>query len=167
MKRLWTAAAILLLLLAACLASARYAGALTSGLTGRLEQAQEVAAQGDWEEAARLSREAFQLWQDHEFYLHVLMRHGDTDQIYRAFRALEQYLALEESDQYTAANADLIAQLELLSEMEQPSWENILEKNGLGPAKPVFLWSGYSSSSPAFTRNSWATSSTSRPSTST
>ena len=126
MKRLWTAAAILLLLLAACLASARYAGALTSGLTGRLEQAQEVAAQGDWEEAARLSREAFQLWQDHEFYLHVLRRHGDTDQIYRAFRALEQYLALEESDQYTAANADLIAQLELLSEMEQPSWENIL-----------------------------------------
>ena len=89
-------------------------------------QAQALAGEGDWEEASRLSREAFQLWQDHEFYLHVLMRHSDTDGILRAFRALEQYLALEESDQYTAANADLIAQLELLSEMEQPSWENIL-----------------------------------------
>ena len=126
MRRLGIAAAILLLLLAACLGSARYAKTLTESLTGRLEQAQEVAGQGDWENAARLSREAFQIWQDHEFYLHVLMRHSDTDGILRAFRALEQYLALEETDQYTAANADLIAQLELLSEMEQPSWENIL-----------------------------------------
>ena len=33
---------------------------------------------------------------------------------------------LEELDQYVAANADLIAQLELLSEMEQPSLVNIL-----------------------------------------
>ena len=38
---------------------------------------------------------------------------------------LDQYLALEESDQYTAANAELICQLELLSEMEQPSLVNI------------------------------------------
>ena len=126
MKRLWIAAAILLLLLAACLGSARYAARFTGALTSRLEQAQALAGEGDWEEASRLSREAFQLWQDHEFYLHVLMRHSDTDGILRAFRALEQYLALEETDQYTAANAELIAQLELLSEMEQPSWENIL-----------------------------------------
>lgn len=126
MKRLWTAAAILAVLMGGALWNAWYAERLTGGMIQQLKQAQERTAQGDWEEAARLSREAFQLWQDHEFYLHVLMRHGDTDQIYRAFRALEQYLALEESDQYTAANADLIAQLELLSEMEQPSWENIL-----------------------------------------
>lgn len=37
-----------------------------------------------------------------------------------------QYLDLEELDQYAAANADLVAQLELLSEMEQPSLVNIL-----------------------------------------
>ena len=81
---------------------------------------------GDWEGAAALSGEAFRRWQDRGFYLHVLMRHSDADQIFRSFRTLEQYLALEEPGQYAAANADLIAQLELLSEMEQPSWKNIL-----------------------------------------
>ena len=92
---------------------------------GQLEQAQELADRGDWEGAARLSRESFGLWQAHDAYLHVMMRHSDTDQILRGFRALDQYLALEESDQYTAANAELICQLELLSEMEQPSLVNI------------------------------------------
>ena len=94
-------------------------------LAGQLEQAQELADRGDWEGAARLSRESFGLWQAHDAYLHVMMRHSDTDQILRGFRALDQYLALEESDQYTAANAELICQLELLSEMEQPSLVNI------------------------------------------
>ena len=90
-----------------------------------LDRAQELADRGDWEGAARLSRESFGLWQAHDAYLHVMMRHSDTDQILRGFRALDQYLALEESDQYTAANAELICQLELLSEMEQPSLVNI------------------------------------------
>ena len=95
-------------------------------LDKQLEQAQELAARGDWEGAARLSRESFGLWQAHDAYLHVMMRHSDTDQILRGFRAVEQYLVLEEPDQYTAANAELICQLELLSEMEQPSLVNIL-----------------------------------------
>lgn len=110
MKRLW---------------NAWYADRLTGRMAGQLEQAQELADRGDWEGAVRLSRESFHLWQAHDAYLHVMMRHSDTDQILRGFRALDQYLALEESDQYTAANAELICQLELLSEMEQPSLVNI------------------------------------------
>ena len=122
MKRLVSAAALLLILLGASLWNAWYADRLTGRMAGQLEQ----AAQGDGEGAARLSRESFGLWQAHDAYLHVMMRHSDTDQILRAFRAVEQYLALEEPDQYTAANAELICQLELLSEMEQPSLVNIL-----------------------------------------
>ena len=41
-------------------------------------------------------------------------------------QAVEEYLKLEEMDQYAAANAQLIAQLELLAEMEDPSLENVL-----------------------------------------
>ena len=119
MKRLWSAAALLLVLLGGALWNAWYA----DRLSGRM--AEELADRGDWEGAARLSRESFGLWQAHDAYLHVMMRHSDTDQILRGFRALDQYLALEESDQYTAANAELICQLELLSEMEQPSLVNI------------------------------------------
>ena len=126
MKRFWAAITILAVLLGATLWNAWYAEQLTGGLARQLEQAQELAAQGDWEGASELSRRAFQRWQDHQTYLHVLMRHSDTDQILCSFRALEQYLTLEEPDQYTAANAELITQLELLAEMEQPSLVNIL-----------------------------------------
>ena len=121
MKRLWSAAALLLVLLGGALWNAWYADRLNGRMAGQLE----LADRGDWEGAARLSRESFGLWQAHDAYLHVMMRHSDTDQILRGFRALDQYLALEESDQYTAANAELICQLELLSEMEQPSLVNI------------------------------------------
>ena len=54
------------------------------------------------------------------------MRHSDTDQILRGFRTVMEYLRLQEPDQYNAANADLITQLELLAEMEQPSVVNVL-----------------------------------------
>ena len=54
------------------------------------------------------------------------MRHSDTDQVLRAFRQVLEYLRLQEPDQYNAANADLMAQLELLAEMEQPSVANVL-----------------------------------------
>ena len=125
MKRLWAAAAILAVLLGGTLWNAWYAERLTGGMIQQLKQAQERTAQGDWEGAAKLSEQAFQSWQDHEAYLHILMRHSDTDEILSSFRALEQYLALEETDQYTAANAELMTQLELLAEMEQPSLVNI------------------------------------------
>ena len=54
------------------------------------------------------------------------MRHSDTDQILRTFRSVMQYLDLQEMDQYAAANADLMTQLELLAEMEQASFTNVL-----------------------------------------
>lgn len=84
MKRLLSAAALLLVLLGGSLWNAWYADRLTGRMAGQLEQAQELAARGDWEGAARLSRESFGLWQAHDAYLHVMMRHSDTDQILRA-----------------------------------------------------------------------------------
>jgi len=92
----------------------------------KLNQAQTLVEREQWDQAEELTRQVYQDWQDSHFYLHVVMRHSDTDQILRGFRAVEQYLVLEEPDQYTAANAELICQLELLSEMEQPSLVNIL-----------------------------------------
>ena len=74
MKRLWAAAAILAVLLGGTLWNAWYAERLTGGMIQQLKQAQERTAQGDWEGAAELSGQAFQSWQDHEAYLHILMR---------------------------------------------------------------------------------------------
>ena len=126
MRRLWIAAGLLVLLLGASLVNAWYIQDLTGGMGERLRQAQDCAAREDWERAEALTRQVYEDWQSHHFYLHCVMRHGDTDQILRGFRGVLEYLPLREPDQYNAANADLIAQLELLAEMEQVSVANVL-----------------------------------------
>lgn len=126
MKRLWMAAVLLAALVALCLGNAWYSLTLTRQLSDQLTQAQTLVEQDQWEQARSLTQEVYDSWNNHHFYLHVFLRHSDTDQILRTFRQVLQYLQLEELDQYAAANADLTAQLELLSEMEQPSLVNIL-----------------------------------------
>ena len=53
MKRLWSAAALLLVLLGGALWNAWYADRLSGRMAGQLEQAQELADRGDWEGAAQ------------------------------------------------------------------------------------------------------------------
>lgn len=126
MKRLWIAVALLALMLGGALTNAWYSKSMTGRMGAQLRQAQAMTEQERWAEAEQLTRQVFEDWQDHHFYLHVTMRHSDTDQILRTFRAVLEYLELEEPDQYNAANADLITQLELLAEMEQVSLSNVL-----------------------------------------
>lgn len=126
MKRLWFAFVLLVVLCAVSLFNGLYIQSLADSLTGRLEQAQELALLSQWGEASHLTRQVHEDWQKHHFYLHTVMRHTDTDQILRAFRSVLEYLELQELDQYTAANADLVAQIHLLAEMEQASVVNIL-----------------------------------------
>ena len=126
MKRLYIAAGLLVLLLGASLVNAHYAQSLTGAMGERLSQAQLCAEQENWAQAQAITRQAYEDWQSHHFYFHTAMRHGDTDQILRAFRTVLEYLKLQEPDQYNAANADLMAQLELLAEMEQATVVNVL-----------------------------------------
>ena len=126
MKRLYIAAALLIALLGASLTNAWYAQSLTGGMTDQLRRAQSLTEQDDWAQAEAVTRQVYEDWQSHRFYFHTLMRHSDTDQVLRAFRQVLEYLPLQEPDQYNAANADLMAQLELLAEMEQAAVVNVL-----------------------------------------
>lgn len=126
MKRFCAACIILLLLLTASLLSSRALSQLTDDCIQQLSSAQQRASEHDWEQARTLTQRAFQRWQAHRFSLYILLRHDDADDVLISFRCVEQYLQLEEMDQYAAANITLITQLELLAEMEQVSLENIL-----------------------------------------
>ncbi len=126
MKRLWIAVALLVLLLVASLINAWYVQSLTEQMASRLEQAQQLTREDQWDQAKKITDQVQEDWQSHHFYFHTVMRHSDTDQILRSFGAVLQYLELQEMDQYAAANADLVAQLGLLAEMEQASLVNVL-----------------------------------------
>ena len=126
MKRFWFALALMAVLCAAGLANGLYAQSLSDSLINRLDEAQDLARLSQWNKASQLTVQAYDEWQKHHFYLHTSMRHSDTDEILRAFRSVLEYLEIRELDQYTAANADLVAQIQLLAEMEQASVVNIL-----------------------------------------
>lgn len=126
MKRLWIAVAILLAMLGGTLGNSWYLNGLICNWTEQLTAAHQLAAGDDWTQASQITQQVISKWQDYDFYLHVMLPHRDIDDIHLTFCEVQEYLELEESDQYNSANAKLIAQLGLLGEMEQLNLKNIL-----------------------------------------
>ena len=125
MKRFYGALSILLVLLGISLVHAWFLQNLADHLTANLSAAEVMAERGAWDQARVLTDQALERWHGNHSYLHIFLRHTDTDEILVSFRAVGQYLKLEEMDQYAAANLELITQIELLAEMEQPSFLNV------------------------------------------
>ena len=126
MKRLWIAIGIMALVFCATLYNAHYLDSFTHQLTGLLAQAEERAEEGDWDGAKDLTGDAYQIWEGNSSYLHILLRHQDTDQVQVSFREVWEFLSREEDGEYSAANARLMAQIELIYEAEQLTLKNVL-----------------------------------------
>lgn len=126
MKRLWIASALLVSLLVGSIINAQIIQSLSEGLSVQLKQAQEYAEENRWEDALHETETARQVWNDHNFYLHVVTRHGDTDQIQRGLETAVQLLERRSMAEYAHVNTDLIVQLDLLAQMELPTLSNIL-----------------------------------------
>ena len=107
MKRLWIAALLLAVLFGATLCNNLYLRGFTGALNALLEQAEARAETGDC-------------------YLHILLRHSDTDQIYTGFQEVLEFLTCQEAGEYSAANARLMTQISLLYEAEQFTLKNVL-----------------------------------------
>ena len=120
MKRLWIAALLLAVLFGATLCNNLYLRGFTGALNALLEQAEARAETGDWEEARVLTGQA------RDSYLHILLRHSDTDQIYTGFQEVLEFLTCQEAGEYSAANARLMTQISLLYEAEQFTLKNVL-----------------------------------------
>ena len=126
MKRFWLSFGVLVIMLSAALGNAVYVDTVADSVTGGLREAEELADRGEWGQARELTRQSFGRWEDCRTYLHIVSRHSDLDEILVSFRAVLQYLELEEMDQYAAENRELVTHIELLAEMEQPDWLNVL-----------------------------------------
>lgn len=126
MKRILTASAILLLTFAATLGHSFYISSFTGDLTDLLEAAEVNAEAERWDTAWELTQTAKDKWDSRDAYLHILLRHSETDSIYTGFREVTEFIQCQEGGEYSAANARLIAELELLSEAEQLTLKNIL-----------------------------------------
>lgn len=126
MKRLWISVAILLTMLGATLGNSWYLNGLIFQFNQKLTSAHQLAARDNWASARQITEQVTDRWQKHDFYFHIMLPHRDIDNVHLTFQEMEEYLELEEADQYNAASAKLITQLDLLAEMEQLNLKNIL-----------------------------------------
>ena len=128
MRRLYVPLGLLVLLTVFCTVHTVYLSRFTGELSDLLSQAQEQVEREDWEEADRLTRQAKEIWVEHEGYLHTTLRHTDIDAILISFDEALAFLRAGErqSAEYAAVNARLITQIGLLLESELPSLTNLL-----------------------------------------
>lgn len=128
MKRLYVSIGLIALMAALSGLHIWRLNSLTGRLTGLLTQAQEQVARENWDEAARLTRQARERWMDQEGYLHVTLRHADTDAIQLSMDEALAFLEGGEKQpaEYAAVNARLLGQLALLAEAELPTLSNLL-----------------------------------------
>lgn len=126
MKRLWIAVALLLAVFCATMFNSHYLKGFTEELTQTLTRAEAAAEGGAWNEAESLTRQAYGHWEERGSYLHIMLRHSDTDQIHTGFQEVLEFITCREGGEYSAANARLMAQIGLLYEAEQLTLKNVL-----------------------------------------
>lgn len=125
MRRFWISLSVLIALLCATLYNTHYLHNYTQELTTLLTQAEACVMDGDWDAASDKTEAALDRWKSRENYLHMVLRHADTDAILLDFQEVRQFIDHRE-DEYSAANARLITRIGLLYEMEQFNLKNLL-----------------------------------------
>lgn len=126
MKWFWVPCVILIAMLASTLASSWYLQTLTVSVKEQLQQAQTLVEGEKWSEAQDKTSAARSAWQEKEVYIHITLRHSDINEVYKGFERVEACIRAEEYAEYTAANAELIAHLELINQSEMLDIENLL-----------------------------------------
>lgn len=126
MKRLWIALALLVLVFAAAWGNTVYLERLSGELTALLTEAEALGETGSWDRALELTRRAETLWEEHDAYLHITLRHTDTDNVFLSFQEVKELLQCREEGEYSAASAVLLGQIRLLCEQERFHLKNLL-----------------------------------------
>lgn len=126
MKRLVISLLILLLLTTAGFSNTAHLNTITDTLSQLLEEAESAGESGDWERARETTQTAQEYWQRSAAYLYIVLRHDYTDDVNTGFSEVLELIEWEETPEYAAANGELIAQVEHLSEAEQLTLKNLL-----------------------------------------
>lgn len=126
MKQLLIYVGVLVVIFCGALANTARVTAITDQISGHLEEAETAVIQGDWEKAARLTKEAHKEWEKAENYFCIVLRHADTDEVSNGFQEVEGFIAWEAEAEYTSANNALMKKVQHLAEVEGLTWANVL-----------------------------------------
>ena len=126
MKRSWIGLFLLLLLLAAALGATWGMERIHTPIARELEQAAELALEGDWERADALSTDADRRWQRWAHFRGCLADHTPMEEIDGLLAQLEVFRKAREDSDFAAACACAARKVEAMGQAHGLSWWNVL-----------------------------------------
>ena len=126
MKHILIACLVFALCLAVGLFSLFYVRASGEETVALLERSIRQAEREKYTAAAESLQQAKRLWEGRETGLGIVLHHEEVAEILALFAQLEQFIRLEDLDDYLAACSELTARLEHIRRMELPTVENVM-----------------------------------------
>jgi hypothetical protein len=126
MKKLVYALLIILVLLLGCFYTSWRVEAICEDAADLLEQAETKCQLGDYEAAEETVYASKAIWDRHEYFLGLALRHTESDDVGILYPALLETCRQKDHGEFSLRNLELIAILRHLGRMEQPYLFNIL-----------------------------------------
>lgn len=126
MKHVAIAVSILAVLLCLCILASAYVRNRAAETIAPVLRAQALAAQKNYTAAAVEILQAKTIWHDAETWLEILLPHDEADEASRVLATLYEYARVEDTDDFSAASAELVFLLEHIRQMQLPTLQNIL-----------------------------------------
>ncbi len=125
MSRLWVSLAILAGMVCLLGINVWHLTETTESLTDDLVQASEAASRGDWATAETLSQTVREAWNTQMPYLRLVQSHAGVNEIAILLDEAVARLKSQDLGEYTATNARILRNLEVLRDLERFSVENL------------------------------------------
>lgn len=126
MKRVVTAAVLLIVLAVSCFGSYRYIACTSASLDRAAGEVFSRVEAGNFDAARQEMDEAYASWRGRRSPLSALVRHNELDDIDRLYQRTRQALDNEDRNESLLQLRELRAMLRYLPEMEKPNYSNIL-----------------------------------------
>ena len=126
MKKIVCSAAVLVLLTAFCWWTAWRVQKLCGQAAAYLDRAETQVALGDYPAAEAYLEDARALWENHEQFFGMALRHTESDDVEILLPALQETCRQRDGLEFLLRSRELSATLRQLGRMEQPYLFNIL-----------------------------------------
>lgn len=126
MRKLWTALLILAAIIGFCTWTTWHVDQICQDTSQLLQEAESCCARGDFEGAGELVFSSQSIWNQHEGFLGMALRHTESDDIGILFPPLLESCRQKDREEFNRRNLELIATLKHLSRMEIPYYFNVL-----------------------------------------
>ena len=116
---------ILISLLTFCLWDAYYMRQNLSLLCSQLQQADQLAEAGNWNEALQILEHSHQTWQDRQIYVHSVSPRDAVDDAEAMYCRAIAFAKTKEITEFRAELSDLQDQMRVLTDLESFSYRSI------------------------------------------